>query len=279
MKLWLSFVAALAFALQATPAVAQEASKAEATPDFCQTDTQGKFNNGGRMYCGPVAASNSIVWLARQGYPQLLDSSESKKQSQIELIRTLASSGYMGTDGTKGTGPRSLMKGLHKYVTQRGYECERLEFRGWSPVDRRFNPTNAPVTIESISQAVAHPRGVVCANIGWYTHDEASDTYTRHGGHWMTIVGAGVTSEGAQDDSTILFHDPAPRSGKSKATHYSRLQPLEGGTLTGTKRGLPTTAKGVFEVRDGIVIKKVVEGERTRPLVDGVVVMVLREAT
>lgn len=277
MKFWFALVAVLA--LQATPAAAQSSSKADATPDFCQTDKQGKFHDGGRMFCGPVATSNSLLCLAEQGYPQLLDGRESNKQSQIELIRTLASSDYMGTARRNGTGPRRLMEGMHKYVTQRGYEFERLEFRGWIPVPRQYNPDKSRATREAIAQAMAHPRGVAVANIGWYTHDEATDTYTRHGGHWMTLTGAGINADGQRDKTAVLLHDPSPRSGRSKATHHSQLVPLQSGKLTGSKQGLPTTAEGVYEVRGGIVIKKVVEGEQTRPLVDGVVVAVLRDAS
>lgn len=277
MKLWLSLVAVVVLAIDVTPAVAQQASKADATPDFCQTDKQGKFYNGGKMYCAPVAASNSIVWLAQQGYPQLLDAGESNKQSQIELIRTLASSDYMGTAGRNGTGPRSLTDGVYKYVTERGCKIERLEFRGWGSVRRQFSPTKEAITLDWIAKAIAHPRGVAFTNIGWYTYDKKRDTYIRHGGHWMTITGAGVNARGKRDNSVVHLHDPASRSGRSKTTHYSRLLPLENGKLTGPKRGLPTTAAGVLEVRDGIVIKKVVEGERTRPLVDGVAILVLGE--
>jgi hypothetical protein len=275
MKLWLPLVALAA--VHATPAAGQQVSKAEKTPDFCQTDKQGNFHDGGRNFCGPVAVSNSLVWLAGQGYPELVDASVDSKKSQIELIRTLASTDYMQTADRDGTGPQRVMEGIYHYVTQRGYEFERLEFRGWIPVPRQYNPDKSRATREAIDEAMAHPRGIAVVNIGWYTHDRATDTYTRHGGHWMTVTGAGINAEGQGDKEAVLLHDPSPRSGRSKATHHSRLVPLSSGQLTGSKRGLPTTAEGVYEVRGGIAAKQVVEGEPTHPLVDGVVVAVLRK--
>lgn len=244
-------------------------------PDFCQTDKEGRFYDGGRKFCGPVAASNSIMWLAQRGYPQLIDRNESDKAVQIELIRTLGSPSHMKTEGNDGTGPLRFMQGLHAYVTDRGGKIERLEYQGWVPVPREFNPTRSRPTLDWMCRAVELPGGMACINVGWYTHDEATDTYTRHGGHWMTVVGGGVDQDGNQDDSILLLHDPAPRSGKGKVTHYSRVEELTDGKLVGTKRGLPNQAKDLFVIRNGIINKQVVKGKSTHPIIDGAVVMVL----
>jgi hypothetical protein len=44
-----------------------EGSKVAETPDLVQTCRAAGFFKGGSDYCGPVAASNSLVWLARRG--------------------------------------------------------------------------------------------------------------------------------------------------------------------------------------------------------------------
>lgn len=35
-------------------------------PDLTQTDPRGEFARGGKSYCGPVAVSNSLMWLYRE---------------------------------------------------------------------------------------------------------------------------------------------------------------------------------------------------------------------
>lgn len=262
--------------LCAIPAGAQTTDKSKHTPDFCQTDRAGRFYNGGRTFCGPVAASNAILCLAKSGYPQLIDSTASEREAQIELIRTLGSSEYMATEKGDGTGPQRLIRGLTKYVNERGGEIDAIEHRGWVPVSKKFNPTESRPTLEWLAEAVANPRGMACVNIGWYTHDEDANTYTRHGGHWMTVVGVDLDEDLTPENSTLLLHDPAPRSGKDKVTHEARLEQLSDGKLVGNKRGLPNVADGLYVIRDGIVAKKVVKGETTHPIIDGALVMVLR---
>jgi hypothetical protein len=262
--------------LFAIPAGAQTTDKSKHTPDFCQTDRAGRFYNGGRTFCGPVAASNAILCLAKTDYPQLIDSNASEKDAQIEIIRTLGSSDYMRTEKGDGTGPQRFISGLTKYVNERGGEIVAIENRGWVPVSKKFNPTESRPTLEWLSEAVSNPRGMACVNIGWYTHDEVANTYRRHGGHWMTVVGVEGQDEFKPEETKLLLHDPAPRSGKGKVTHEARVEQLSAGKLVGTKRGLPNVADGLYVIREGIVAKKVVKGETTHPIIDGALVMVLR---
>ena len=135
----------------------------------------------------------------------------------------------------------------------------------------RARVTKSPPTLEWIHDAVANPRSGACANIGWYTLDNATDTYTRRGGHWMTVTGATATDE----EPTIDLHDPASRSGKGNVTHHARLKCLTSGTLTGNRTDLPASAAGLFVIRDGIMPKEVAKGEKTFPIIDGIVVFVL----
>ncbi|MEX0641144.1 MAG: hypothetical protein WD468_00505 [Pirellulales bacterium] len=270
--MWLRLVGIVGVIFVTLPAVAEQADKNEKTPDFCQTDQEGQFDNGGRKFCGPVATSNSIMWFAQNGYPQLIDGKLEEKETQIELIRTLASPEYMATNTTIGTSSRQLMKGIARYVNERGLQFAELEYRGWSPVGKQFNPTERRPTLQWVAQAVENPRGGACVNIGWYTYDKATDTYTRRSGHWMTATGLDLD----QDKATMALHDPSSRSGQGNVTHYSHLERLTSGTLTGSEKGLPTSAAGLYLVPDGIIPKEVVKGEKTYPIIDGIVVMVLQ---
>lgn len=262
---------ALAFALSSSIAHAESPNKAEATPDFCQTDKEGQFDKGGRVFCGPVAVSNSLMYLAQSGSPLLLDGKEPQKQTQIELIRTLGSPDYMATEGADGTSTQRLMNGASKYVTEHGCKFSKLEYRGWRNAKKEFKPTDERPSLQWVAEAVDNPRGTACINVGWYTHDSATDTYTRHGGHWITVTGASDSA----DEPLLALHDPASRSGAGKVTHQAHVDSLSSGTLSDPSADRSTKAEGLFVIRDGLIPKTVVKGEKTHPIIDGIVVMIL----
>jgi hypothetical protein len=283
-SLWTSTAAAEA------PAVCT--AKIAATPDFCQTDEAGGFDNGGRKYCGPVAVSNSLVWLSQNGFPKLLQPANSpsdsnngngsangdhkadaQKAAQIELIRTLGSPNFMSTEGRDGTSATRLMRGLKKYVTEHGYQIEQLEYRGWSNVSKSFKPTGELPSLDWMKQHIAEPGGAAWINIGWYNFDETTKKYQRTGGHWITLVGYGVNAEGKPDDSVLIVHDPSRRTGPGIVTHHMRVTKISEGKLIDDPHKQSTDAAGRHKVVDGFVIK---QGNNAAVL-DGAVVAVLKK--
>ncbi|MCC7476518.1 MAG: hypothetical protein IT425_14090 [Pirellulales bacterium] len=273
MHLRVLLILALAFdVLSAALVRADFPSKDETTPDFCQTDKEGQFDNGGRVFCGPVAVSNSLMCLAQTGYPQLLSRSDTPKKSQIELIRTLASAEYMGTAGT-GTSTKNLMRGASRYITEHGYECVQLEYRGWRRISRKLKPSDELPTIDWLAAALTEPAGAACVNVGWYTYDEPTKTYTRRGGHWMT--GTAAYREGRNSFITLL--DPAPRSGAGKVVHQARVEPLKLGTVRDSEYDR-TDAEGLFVIKSGIVPKRIAKDQATFSVIDGIVILVLKDA-
>jgi hypothetical protein len=177
----------------------------------------------------------------------------------------------METERRDGTGPQPFIDGAAKFFAERDQHLVQIEFRGWRAVDKKFNPAKLRPTHEWIASSVAGSRTAACANIGWYTHDKSTDTFTRHGGHWMTVTGA-ATHDG---EFAIDLHDPAPRSGKGNVTHHAHLDRISSGKLVGGRNDLPADAAGLYVLRDGIVPKEVVKGEKTWPIIDGIVVFTL----
>ena len=225
------------------------------TPDFCQTDKLGKFHDNGKNFCGPAAVSNSFVWLAENGFPNLFDKVSNSKQGQISLINTLADREWMKTVSKDGTGPRDLMSGIKKYVEAKGYEPDRLDCQGWRPVGGSFSSKSPTVSLDWLREAIADPRGAAWINIGWYQHGKVKDELVRAGGHWMTLVGYGVNAKGDRDPSAFVAYDPAPRSGKGVVAHYFHVQECIAGSLVGDEKGLPRSAVGHHKIVDGIVPK------------------------
>jgi hypothetical protein len=204
------------------------ASKAEATPHFWQRDSRGGFANGGRDYCSPVAVSNSLVYLARNGFPALLSDGEGD-QPQIDLINVLASSDYFGTNPTSGTSPGEILSGVQKYVEEKGYSCARLEYEGWRGVGRH-DVMARRVHPDWLAEGINDPHGAVWLNVGWYTQGDAPGEWKRTGGHWVTLVGTG------DDAQTLVIHNPLRRNDDDPASDTINLEPMSEGTLlTGGK--------------------------------------------
>jgi hypothetical protein len=247
--------------------------KVATTPDFCQTDKEGKFHDNGKNFCGPTAVCNSFVWLADHGFPNLLDKTGGLKNGQIALIHLLANEEQMDTVSKDGTGPRKLMIGIKRYVESKGYEPSRLKCQGWRPLAKPFSSEQSTVSLDWLREGIADPCGAAWINIGWYQRGEEPQTWVRKGGHWMTIAGYGVNENGDNDPVAFVAYDPAPRSGKGNVAHYFHVEEIQSGKLMGEEKGLPRDAAGNYKIIDGIVPKKGMDAV----IIDSAVVLILKK--
>ena len=226
--------------------------KAADTPHFWQRDPRGGFENDGRDYCSPVAVSNSLVYLAHHGFPALLDDGDGV-QPQIDLINTLASADYFGTDPENGTSPGQILAGVRKYVEEKGYACERLEYEGWRSVgSHHASEVKASRTdLDWIKSGILDHKGVVWLNIGWYTRTGDGE-WKRTGGHWVTLVGFGATNAGDEPDPTLLLiHNPATHGSDTHADDPAQdvvhLKQIDEGTLH-TGKTTTEDAAGMYQI-------------------------------
>lgn len=252
-------------------------------PDFNQTDPELKVPGGGWSHCGPVAVSNSLVWLSQQGYPRLLpelpeqapgaDAAALRRQ-QIDLIRTISAEPYMGTSRWSGTGPAGILRGLHRYVRRSGYQYRRLEYQGWRGHQRAFRTGVRRPELSWIRGALEEG-GVAFIHVGWYTPVPRTEALKRGGGHWLTVVSVGKDERGAPDPNALVLHDPAPYAGDEPARVFVQARELTSGWLLdrGTKSepnpSLP--AKGYLSLEGGMHIKD----EGNLAVMDGAIIMVL----
>jgi hypothetical protein len=224
--------------------------KVDELPDYYQRNgAYGGFPRGGSVYCGPAAVSNSIIWLADNGYPDLVPSSGDRARDQHGTIAELASRKYMGL-GWGGIGPNGLARGLTRYIADKGYGQGQLLYQGWRRVAAEFRSGVAVPDIDSLKAGTIGMRNAYL-NVGWYDHDRDSDTWTRTGGHWVAVVGYGHDGTGVNPDCLVV-HDPA--SG-SRFNEYWELVELTGGTMAGNYSGLPRAATGFHRIegRNAIV--------------------------
>ena len=236
-------------------------AKAADTPDFLQTDPEAGFANAGTQYCAPSAVSNSLMWLAAHGYDDLRPEGRNDKAAQIAMIRELAAREYMNTSPKIGTDVAQLIHGVAGYVEDVGYTIASLTVDGWRPAPEENASSEYP-DLDAIREAIADEQSAVWLNVGWYTYDEDEGTYTRTGGHWVTVVGF------AGDD--LLIHDPSPSTGAKRWTQRVTLTEITEGELVGNQKNLPRSAEGYYEVGGEMKV-----GKGRTCVLDAAVILVL----
>ena len=221
--------------------------KQDNMPDVCQVDprVEALVEDGGNM-CAPAAASNALMWLAANGYPNLLGQNQSGQDAQATLIAELASSKFRNTDRSSGTSPRALVIGLERFFADRNYDV-MVETMGWRSGTRRIGRVPQ---IEWMLKSTASDSNLIL-NIGWYTYDEETRIYQRIGGHYVTV--AGYKQDGSR--LTLFVHDPSARDGLEPHTLTCTLKPLHEGTKLRLQEGDTQDASGFFELH-GIRVKR-----------------------
>lgn len=242
------FAASISIAESAGEIPAVSADEIDRIPDLTQTDPAGNFARGGKSYCGPVAASNSLMRLFGEQI-------KAGGMDQYDLVHLLASKEFMATDPEKGTGPNALMRGVRKLAeTYGGGKPFRIRFQGWRAHRQEFSTGVAQPQLDWIKRALANG-GAVWLNVGWYRHAAGSETYERIGGHWVTAVGYGVGEDGTPDPNILIIHDPSPRTGTAGQHEFAKLERIKTGKLTGSSVSETRDAKELFLMGGGMHIK------------------------
>jgi len=204
-------------------------------PDFTQSRITGWLYGYGSEYCAPVAVSNSLTWMTNS------------RGDQADLAKLLASGRYMNTDAWKGTRTTDLLSGVHDIAIDMFGSYKSLEYQGWKKHPVQYSTGTKVPDFHWITDGISEG-SAVWLNVGWYRYDRHNNTYYRAGGHWVTLVG--------YDYSILIIHDPAPRAGQSFANEYVHTSTIGSGSLAGTTRGLPRSARGYILFGEGMHVKK-----------------------
>ncbi|MEN6356281.1 MAG: hypothetical protein ABFD83_04265 [Armatimonadota bacterium] len=226
--------------------------KVASTPDLPQCDPEAGFWQDGELFCGPAAVSNSLMWLAKNGFDRLNPQLENEQKSQVAMVKILASRDMMDTteDGTVADG---ILRGVENYITKAGYHCKKLEYRGWRKLYGQYKSSGDIPDMKWMQSMISDPAGALWLNIGFYKYDKQTSTYERLGGHWVTVVGYGMNAKGKRDPSILIVHDPSPRSGQKLTHDYCHVIEInDGTTLTGDSDGLPRSSDGYYMFKDGL---------------------------
>lgn len=217
--------------------------KLRGTPDLCQADKAARLPRGGKGFCAPVAVSNSLVWLARNGYPDLLPKNANRRMTQPQLAALLGKPGYMDTSGDLGTSPTDLLTGVSRFLGERGYVYEYLAYQGWREHPAAMSGKSETPEIDWIKDGLVGD-SAVWLNVGWYAYDPMTEIYERVGGHWVTLVGYGVDRKGQANPEILIIHDPSTRSARPKpgnAAELPRKAQQPPASLTAPSEATPAT--------------------------------------
>ncbi|MDI6798110.1 MAG: hypothetical protein QMD09_14275 [Desulfatibacillaceae bacterium] len=287
------------FALPAWGLPDSYTEKVLSTPDLYQGDRQARLPGGGRGYCAPVAVSNSLFWLVQNGFANLLPSINGRPMTQAQLAGLLGMGKYMNTSLKNGTSPAELMHGVELFLTEQGAEIEMLAYQGWRAHQEEFSTGRSIPDLNWIKEGLLGNSGV-WLNLGWYKFDPVAKTYTRVGGHWVTLVGYGIGENGLPDPAVLIVHDPAVRGrrlevnppsqegdesqvtledggGKEASVRFVaaprrdrlRLEPIREGVLANAKPDIQIPAAGYFKV---LGADSIIQSADTA-ILDGVVVL------
>jgi len=247
------------------------------TPRLCQTDPDGNYANGGKNYCAPTAAANAIVFLARHGYPSLL--SGDTMEDAYALVRQLASSDFIGTEGRDGTNDTAMILGISKYLQTCGVEIKRFEYEGYRPLFGRLGGTDHATTVNLnwVKEKTAQPNTVVWLHLGYYSY-VSPGTYKRYNGHYINVVGSGW--DGAVTDPNLLIIRNPLAKKLSRPVDPKMMMPMDevilkptkDVTLIGDYKGLPRRANDLYTI-SGIAVSKLKGDQLT--LVDGALALEL----
>ncbi|MEW5820122.1 MAG: hypothetical protein AB1782_08005 [Cyanobacteriota bacterium] len=224
----------------------QYTARVDQTPDFKQINK--KLPGGGAVCCGPVAVSNAIMWLSKNGYPELTN-----KKSQLEIIKELIV--YLKTNAyDNGTTVSDMCNGLDKLVRDKGYKIKNLEYQGYWPCSRKYHSNKVP-DLKQITEALKK-KSLVVFNIGRYERSVNEKTgkvkYDYDNGHYIVLTGFRKKGNNIE----LLINDSAKSSKqvevlKLKALSDGVLVPSEKATeITGLKK--PQKARGYNEIVGGL---------------------------
>jgi hypothetical protein len=228
----------------------------DSIPDYYQRDGAfGGFPLGGSMYCGPTAASNALIQLEiRTGRLNVLDSTVTGKRQQFELIKKLGSQSYINA-GKDGAGPSQICKGLKKIIDESKYCDVLIKHYGWRNAGDGFQVHTGAPPLDT-ARSNLYQQSAVLINFGWYEYNKKENSYTRKGGHWVTLAGYGHNGKEV-DSSAIIIHDPET---PWRFNDYIQLKKVSGGTLKGNAPGLPVDASGYYMYSTGFRRVGVIDG-------------------
>lgn len=230
-----------------------DVEKISEIPNICQTCYPKLVRWGGEPHCAPASVSNSIFWLSKNGFPNLLPFVDlDQNVAQAKLLNLLGDT--MGTTDTEGTSPYKVMNGLKKYLDSKNVVYKKMAATGWRDVPSFVERKTEWPSLSWVQQGIKTAHSVWILVL-WTRYNEKKDRYEIFGGHWVTIVGFGKNESGLTDKNILVIHDPAPRA--QRRNYFSTATILSHGIVYEEDRSTisPKDAKGAISLSGDFVFK------------------------
>lgn len=220
--------------------------KVDAIPDIKQTDPRLALPDKGKDYCAPVAVLDAFLYLQKNGYDKILDSSEAGALPVASCQKLAA---LMDTHSGPGTTTEGFLKGLNDYINKcTPYVISTLKYEGWNRHQQQFSTRKQIPHLEWLKNGIKSNR-CEWINIGWYSKDPLSGDLRRDAGHWVTLVGYGMGIGGESDPNILIVRDPDPVLSNEPRKIFVKLERIkENLQMTGPHYGLPRSSKGYLRI-------------------------------
>ncbi len=168
-------------------------------PDIFMTDTALALPDGGEYFCGPVSVANSLIYLQKKGFNNLLSDFQSDTMKiYSDLIYQLSENKYMKTLTNKITPSGYMIRGLKRYVKDSDYDFENIEYKEFGK--------NPSYEIDWLKNRIS--KGYETMIFLWIIKKIEPNTMKIIAGHWVSLVGYGKDEKGNTNSEILIIHDP-----------------------------------------------------------------------
>lgn len=160
------------------------------------------FDGNGSTFCGPASACNALLWLANKRFPALRPSASDDQEAFVEMVKQIST--HMGTY-SGGTQTENFIEGIIRYLNKNGLKKDIL-FQHYGKYHSYRKLTVVPPDLSAL-EFLSNSNSLVWLNIGWYSFDSTSKSYTREIGHWTALAGVELSENGALPPKAIVVSD------------------------------------------------------------------------
>jgi len=212
------------------------------------------------------------MYFAQNGYPNFLQNPQIMRQrpknpmeAQAAMIKLLMSPQMMKINPRTGTSSKGMIAGIRKYVEACGYSGQ-IGYQGRAHFTDRSSFIGPNPNLDMIRACLAHPRGAVWLQAGFYNYDSQSRTFVRKKGHWVTLAG--------YDQQNLYIHNSSPRGETRPENDAVTPVPLPVvGAMGGDYNGPVKNSKGLYGLKSDTLKKDGTDGT----ILDGAMMMLLND--
>ncbi len=190
-------------------------------PEFLQADfgqTGNLLPGDGLLYCGPVSVADLLVWLARNGYPELAPADGTEREI-LNLVRSLG--GLFKTSAFGGTSGDEQEEGLRLYLGLKGFAPEQYDAL-------LSGPTTEPRPGWEFFQRWNAGTSVIQVNPLWFDRSSTPTFDNSVGGHNVALIGIDEAAGTITISNPFPAGDPNPQTQRVSVVTAAESPDLEG---------------------------------------------------